>query len=1103
MALPNPHGSASGQIGHNSSFDVGVTPGSVGGKFVGFGEQGTSAVANRAAWALSQNIDYVYQNVVAKNLAFRQMVAFTSTGLSTYQITGTVFCGDVTYPGGPASDPEGMFLLFSVLDDQYNELSDALGNEVRVKVVRETTNTTDVYKTGFIVNPVLTFHTVDPVTGVEVTNPYPIPNATNVKLLYGRQGTLEAVPTDAFTRHTINSGNEAEAGAGPSARIVKALSGNRIIDKGGAITFTNASGLITLPVGMYVSLNGVPFNVGGLTFNASNNVDRVGVINSSGAFVEKLRSAVLATDVLITAHSWDGATFTKAVDTRWVINKHSGSSEVTVSAYDNGSDYQSMQEALNYVAEASAAQVAGGNVPLSWVIRVIGNVDTTAELVVPTAMTGYLTIVGENGTITAAAGMAPASHLLDCNSKRVTIENCGFKWSGASGQGTGKAAIYRPGSYSSISNVRFEAGGATRFAKGVLLVTGAEGRYTRLSELSFTADATEACVDFADQADCSVRNSLLTVSGVGTGVLGSGARTNIDSCYIDAASVSATGAYLGFACTVTNNRFVAFGGNLATGLVVRAVGLREHIVISGNKIDGFNYGIEATVLVPGSGVKASINVTDNLINGSLYGYYVSGGATDFDAATIHNVKGNYFTDTIIDGAGVYAVNGRGLLVTGNKWANNSCTAVYIGTGSWGNVSDNQIDSFNRGPGGVTRTAIWVAPTTVAAFERHEVTIQGNRIDTGNLAAGTATSYIYNQRAHVAIKDNMCHSGTATQADHYVRSTVGYGVSVEGNQFGICTEHAVFFTNSGSLEDEASPSICNNYIGATALSFSLIYVKGFAGAKIIGNSLGMVTGATNFGTAIYVEAGVGAGDTSDHTQIKNNYCYRIKGAGPSMGTYYSVIDVIRGAGSPSIEGFDVSGNVLFECGDTTAGVPQYLIFTDTQGISGGRICDNTITDPVMGSEEFAFIFTNTEKTLIDGNFLKGEPADWTACVHTDGVNGIWVLTDHCSIKNNTISWTGSTVSGPLNRCIGIRCDSTTRTVCSDNYIDDYEVTSIADIAAKAAIYGRDMVAPIAVANFSRSRYMDFTGPDTTGRVVLNVSLGDGTGAGSHPVVVTNV
>ena len=59
MALPFPHGTAAGQIANGAFFDNADTPGSTGGRFVGFGEYGTSAIANRSAWALSTNINFL------------------------------------------------------------------------------------------------------------------------------------------------------------------------------------------------------------------------------------------------------------------------------------------------------------------------------------------------------------------------------------------------------------------------------------------------------------------------------------------------------------------------------------------------------------------------------------------------------------------------------------------------------------------------------------------------------------------------------------------------------------------------------------------------------------------------------------------------------------------------------------------------------------------------------------------------------------------------------------------------------------------------------------------------------------------------------------
>jgi hypothetical protein len=217
MALPNPHGAAAGEIANNSIYDTGVTPGSTGGKFIGFGEEGTSFIANRAHWALSENIDYLYQ-IVAGDRAIPAGASFTSAGQSTYQITDDVWCGDAGYPGAvgvfDAAHKEGMLILFAVLDENYNELTDASGNEVRVHIVRDSTNTTEEYKNGFITNPVITFKTIDS-SGADVPggNPYTIPAAQDVRVLYGSKSSVEALPVDALVKFKLQSASEVEAGA--------------------------------------------------------------------------------------------------------------------------------------------------------------------------------------------------------------------------------------------------------------------------------------------------------------------------------------------------------------------------------------------------------------------------------------------------------------------------------------------------------------------------------------------------------------------------------------------------------------------------------------------------------------------------------------------------------------------------------------------------------------------------------------------------------------------------------------------------------------------------------------------------------------------------
>jgi hypothetical protein len=201
MPLPFPHGTAPGQIANGSFFDNGDTPGSTGGRFVGFGEYGTSAITNRGLWALSCNIDYLYHNHSAPK-ANPAVAKFTSSGVAQFTITDTVFCGDDT---PPLPLPEAMLLLFAVLDDKYYTLTDGSGNDVRVTNVTLYRDYMDdpVYGEGFVANPTVTFCTVNPSTGAVVQDPYTIPNGVVVQVAYGSQSSLEDLPIGALLRFGV------------------------------------------------------------------------------------------------------------------------------------------------------------------------------------------------------------------------------------------------------------------------------------------------------------------------------------------------------------------------------------------------------------------------------------------------------------------------------------------------------------------------------------------------------------------------------------------------------------------------------------------------------------------------------------------------------------------------------------------------------------------------------------------------------------------------------------------------------------------------------------------------------------------------------------
>jgi len=209
MALPFPHGSGPGQIANGNNFDPNDTPGLPGGRFIGFGENASSAITNRAAWALSTNIDYIYQNYTAYK-AIPAAFDFTAGtgGVSSITITDYVFAGDDTYPSVLV---DGMMFLFAVLDGQYNALTDEAGNEVRVSDI--TKAGLSIYGSGtFQADVNLPFCTVNPITGAVVAPSYTIPEGTVVRVMYPSRSSLEKLPIDVFTRFKVMSSEEVPAG---------------------------------------------------------------------------------------------------------------------------------------------------------------------------------------------------------------------------------------------------------------------------------------------------------------------------------------------------------------------------------------------------------------------------------------------------------------------------------------------------------------------------------------------------------------------------------------------------------------------------------------------------------------------------------------------------------------------------------------------------------------------------------------------------------------------------------------------------------------------------------------------------------------------------
>jgi hypothetical protein len=203
MALPFPHGVGPGDIAETSAYDT-TGIGSVATKrFIGVGEDLTSAIANRPHWALSENIDYLYQ-VISADRALPAEHNFTAAGATPkVQLSGEVW---VATPAGsyPVVKQDGLNILFSVLDADFNELIDPItGEQVYVEEVKDAGEVATVYKTpadGFEPNPYVYFGS----GGIS----YPIPNLTVVNVMYGLRGAFETMPTDTFLKRSVQFGEE-------------------------------------------------------------------------------------------------------------------------------------------------------------------------------------------------------------------------------------------------------------------------------------------------------------------------------------------------------------------------------------------------------------------------------------------------------------------------------------------------------------------------------------------------------------------------------------------------------------------------------------------------------------------------------------------------------------------------------------------------------------------------------------------------------------------------------------------------------------------------------------------------------------------------------
>jgi hypothetical protein len=154
---------------------------------VAFGEEASSANANRGLVALAENTDYL-DDLMHRDLAVPYQTVLATSG-------GAV--SSVTLPAGTyvgSSPSYGIANLFSLLDDSNNEIITSGGVEVKPTSITGAT-IGDGFSSGSIT---LNFNAN-------------IPNGVQYKVIYGYRSNLASLPADALIANGIRAAEEIDA----------------------------------------------------------------------------------------------------------------------------------------------------------------------------------------------------------------------------------------------------------------------------------------------------------------------------------------------------------------------------------------------------------------------------------------------------------------------------------------------------------------------------------------------------------------------------------------------------------------------------------------------------------------------------------------------------------------------------------------------------------------------------------------------------------------------------------------------------------------------------------------------------------------------------
>jgi hypothetical protein len=174
--------------------------------FVAFGEDATSADANRGFKALSENTDFL-DNLLHRDIAITSRTADVTAGapVSSIVLSGQIFVGEF----GIANNQANRDLLVSILDNNDNEIITSAGVTVKASLIHDgaLNNVVGTQSSGFFTAPTVALNVA-------------IPTGTTYRVYYGERTNLASLPKDAFTNIKIRGAQEV---SGEVERVLRDL----------------------------------------------------------------------------------------------------------------------------------------------------------------------------------------------------------------------------------------------------------------------------------------------------------------------------------------------------------------------------------------------------------------------------------------------------------------------------------------------------------------------------------------------------------------------------------------------------------------------------------------------------------------------------------------------------------------------------------------------------------------------------------------------------------------------------------------------------------------------------------------------------------------